>query len=458
MGRLSDILNNYAKQNPVRFHMPGNKGKINFNVSTDVTELFFTDNLYNPDADTGIIHELEDKIVKCFFPNANHIHSIISCGGATLCIQAAILSLLRFKNNLSDCTQEKYLICDRASHISLINTLALLNITPLWIYSDDFIEFIEDYSKIYGNEILGVFVTSPNYYGRIKDIKAISEVCRKYSLTLVADNSHGSHLAFYSSGELHPINAGADISVDSVHKTLPALTGAAVLHTNKKFDKEMLLRSSMRAFASTSPSFLILQSIEAMIEYLTAHGYDGHKVLLENINQFRNEAEKIGFAFDYFSTEPYRIVLSAKLSESSDNINSGKFLYDYICDKNICCEFYDSDSVILIPSILNTKNDFDVLLDALRQFAGKYKFYSQPSVKVTEANISTNPVVSINLSQALKLPRKKILTDNAINKISAEAVTVYPPGVPIILPGELIDENNINYIKQIREYIDVIDM
>ena len=460
MSRLNDILNDYANKNPVRFHMPGNKGKININVSTDVTELFFTDNLYNPDSDTGIIHELENRIAECFFPNLNNIHSIISCGGATLCIQTAILSLLRM--NTENLNQDKFLICDRLSHISLINTLALLNITPLWVYADnyseDFITCIKDYSEIYGNAVIGVFVTSPDYYGRLKNIKSIAEVCKKYSLTLITDNSHGSHLAFHNHGKLHPINLGADMSVDSVHKTLPALTGAAVLHTNKRFDKELLLRSSVRAFASTSPSFLILQSIENMTEYLSANGYDKHKILLENINNFKSGAEDIGFKFDYFSTEPYRIVLCVKLLENITNISGGEFLYKYLYAKNIVCEFFDSNNVILIPSILNAEDDFDILLDALRDFTGEYKFCSQPSASVNREKLSVShrPVAAISLFAALKLPREKISANKAKGRISAEALAIYPTGVPVILPGELIDENNIGSIKQICEYIDVI--
>ena len=443
MSRLNDILNDYTAKNPVRFHMPGNKGKLNLgiNISTDVTELAFTDNLYNPDADTGIIHELENKITGCFFPELNNIHSVISCGGATLCIQSAILSLLRI-----NAYKGKYLICDRLSHISLINTLALLDITPLWVYESDSDNNIKDFSEAYGSEIIGVFMTSPDYYGIIKDIKAISDICKKYSLPLIVDNSHGSHLAFHNNGELHPINEGVDISIDSVHKTLPALTGAAILHTDKKFDKDML-RSSMRVFASTSPSFLILQSVEFMLECLTAHGgRDEHRILLDNINYFKNEAENIGFRFDYFSTEPYRIILNADIG--------GKFLYEYLCSENIICEFYDAENVVIIPSIFNTRADFIALLDALKKFAGKYQFCSQPYAKTIKA-IKANTV--LNLSQVLKLPRKKILTVDAAGKISAEAIAIYPPGVPIILPGEAIDENNIDKIKQMREYIEVID-
>jgi len=444
MSRLNDILNDYAAKNPVRFHMPGNKGKLNFgiNISTDVTELAFTDNLYNPDADTGIIHELENKIAECFFPELTNIHSVISCGGATLCIQAAILSLLRI-----NAYNGKYLICDRLSHISLINTLALLNVTPLWVYDTDIEKNIGDYSETYESEIIGVFMTSPDYYGIIKDINAISDICKKYSLPLIVDNSHGSHLAFHNNGELHPINKGADISIDSVHKTLPALTGAAILHTAKKFDKEML-RSSMRVFASTSPSFLILQSVEFMLEYLTAHGRDEHRILLDNINYFKNEAENIGFRFDYFSTEPYRIILNLNVDIG------GKFLYEYLCLENIICEFYDAENVVIIPSVFNSDANFIALLDALKKFAGKYQFCSQPYAKAIKT-IKANTV--LNLSQVLKLPRKKILAADAAGKISAEAIAVYPPGVPIVLPGEAIAENNIGEIKQMREYIEVID-
>jgi len=358
MGRLNDIIGEYAEKNPVRFHMPGHKGKniYNLNYSLDVTELYFTDNLYNPDDKLNIIYELENRISKCFFKNAD-VHSLISCSGATLCIQSALLSLVKLKKR----NQQLYIICDRLSHVSFINAISLLNINPLWVYpGENFEDKINFYAKY--RDIIGVFVTSPDYFGSMKDIERISRECKKYSLNLVVDNSHGSHLAFYKNGSLHPINCGADMSIDSVHKTLPVLTGAAILHADKKFDKEIILRKSMNMFATTSPSFLILQSIEKMIDLLEQIGVDEHERLISDINNFKHKAENLNFVFETAGfSDPYRIVLNCE--------NSGEKLYYYLAEKNIVCEFFNKDSVIIIPSISNISDDFIKLFEALNDFA-----------------------------------------------------------------------------------------
>ena len=368
MGRLNDIIREYAKKNPVRFHMPGHKGKSieNPDYSRDITELFFTDNLYAPSSETNLIYELENRISKCFFKNPD-VFSLISCSGATLCIQGAVLSLVKSKK------QAKYIICDRASHISFINAISLLDIKPLWIYPEEYENFsdkINYYAQAQQNQnIIGVFVTSPDYYGRIKNIAQISETCKKHALDLIVDNSHGAHLAFHENGRLHTINLGADISVDSIHKTLPVLTGAAILHAKKNRDN---IKQSMNMFASTSPSFLILQSIEKMTDILEERGIEEHQRLIGDINLFRQKFENLGFVFETENLrDPYRIILNCE--------NSGEKLYYFLAKKNIFCEFFDRDSVIIIPSIANCSDDFDRLFDALSEFAKDNKIIQAKS-------------------------------------------------------------------------------
>jgi len=373
MGKLNDIIGEYANKNPVRFHMPGHKGKI---YTHDVTELFFTDNLYNPSSEINLIYELENRISKCFFDNPN-IYSLISCSGATLCIQTSILALIKLKQ-IKNKSKDLYIICDRMSHISFINVISLLNITPLWIYPDeDFAEKINYFAqdKNFQN-IIGVFATSPDYFGNMKNIGQISKECKKHSLNLVVDDSHGSHLAFYKSGVFHPINLGADISIDSIHKTLPALTGASLLHADKKFDKENVLRKSMQMLASTSPSYLILQSIETMVDLLEQTGIEEHERLINDINLFRQKSESLGFVFESDRLfDPYRIALNCE--------NSGEKLYYFLAERNIICEFFDKDSVIIIPSISNFSSDFEKLFEGLKEFSEVNKIIPVKSRKNT---------------------------------------------------------------------------
>ena len=381
MGRLNDVIFEYTKKNPVRFHMPGHKGKID---PRDVTELFFTDNLYNPDCELNLIDELEERISKVFFNNQSDrgdIYSLISCSGATLCVQGAVLALLKAKNNNYN---NNYIICDTTAHISFINAISLLNIKPLWISLDDDLDDFEEKINYFAQDknikdIIGVFITSPDYFGVMKNIRSVSKICKKNSLDLVVDNSHGSHLAFYQSGQLHPINSGADISIDSVHKTLPALTGAAVIHSNKKFNEENLLRESMKMFASTSPSYLILQSIENLIDFLEEHGVEAHEILINNINLFKRDAEVLGFIFETNELcDPYRIILNCE--------DSGEVLYYCLAKKNIICEFFDKDSVIIIPGVSNNHDDFKKLFEALKDFSKTNKIKSKKLSELKKHN------------------------------------------------------------------------
>jgi len=393
MGKLNDTIGEYAKKDPVRFHMPGHKGKnINgLDYSLDITELFFTDNLYHPDDQINLINSLEKRISKCFFTNPG-IDSLISCSGATLCIQTSILALLKLKQAKPN--RKLFIICDRTSHISFVNIIFLLNITPLWIApNENFEEKINYFAQNQDNrDIIGVFATSPDYYGQMKNIESVSQICKNYSFSLVVDNSHGSHLAFYKNGILHPINCGADLSIDSIHKTLPVLTGAAVLHANKNFcGQKTVLKNSMNVFATTSPSFLILQSIENMVDILEKNGAEEHERLINDINLFKQKAASLNFIFktDRFF-DPYRIVLNCE--------NSGEKLYYFLVEKNIFCEFYNKDSVIILTSIANDSNDFHQLFNALRDFAKQ--------------------------NQIIPAKSKDI---------------AYPPGVPVVLPGEIIN-------------------
>ena len=387
MGILSDAVGEYAKKNPVRFHMPGHKGRSEnkLDYSLDVTELFFTDSLYFPSSETNLIYALEERISRCFFKNAGAC-SLISCGGATLCVQASLLALKKSKGNRGGLR----MICDRASHVSFFNAMSLLGMAPLWVWpGEDFPEAINAIAQRQNPEdIAGVYVTSPDYYGAMKDIGKISKECKKHSLDLVVDNSHGSHLAFHKDGILHPMNCGADISIDSVHKTLPVLTGAALLFFAGKFDKEKTMRAAMQMFASTSPSYLILQSIEQMVDLLERRGAADHERLLADIGAFEKKAAGLGFAFEGGELrDPYRIVLNCA--------DSGKKLYYFLSEKNIFCEFFDDDKTVIIPGISNGAEDFEALLLALEQFAQN--------------------------NEIAYAAKKKI---------------AYPPGVPDMIPGE----------------------
>ena len=432
MPSLSEQINNYAGNNPVRFHMPGHKGVFD---PLDLTELFFTDNLYSPDENLRIISDLETRVTQVFFARSD-IKSSISCGGATLGIQAALLAALRVNNiRINNINDKKYIICARDCHVSFINALALLDIEPLWVYGN----FCGVFKRHANKNIIAAFITAPDYYGSLRDVRETSQICKKYNAPLIVDNSHGSHLAFYKGGGFHPINCGADISVDSVHKTLPALTGGAVIHARPEYN----IREALKIFASTSPSFLILQSIEKMLDFLESDGTAEHSRLLQDITGLKNNAPEF-FLENYKSADPFRIILNCA--------DFGEKLYYFLFGHNITCEFYEKDRVILIPSIFNKPSDFKVLADALQTFALENKIMREP-VKIYNF---AKPERALSLSDAVKSPRELVKTSACTGRICAESIFAYPPGVPVILPGETIDAETIKIIKNLRDKIYII--
>jgi arginine/lysine/ornithine decarboxylase len=453
-----------------------------------VTELFFTDNLYAPDENLRLVLNLEERAARIFFPqnqknqknqkiqkNQNPVKSTISCGGATLCVQAALLAVLRGNNadntsatsGTSGTSGKKYIICARDCHISLVNALALLDIEPVWVYEPD--SFEKEFNANISKNIIAAFVTSPNYYGSMCNIAEIARVCRKYNAPLIADNAHGSHLAFHRdkkgrNGGLHPVNQGADIVIDSVHKTLPALTGAALVHSVPKYD----IRGAMQIFASTSPSYLILQSIEKMLDCLELYGKAEHRRLLDDITKLRNESA----ASEYLKIrgdDPFRIVLSRK--------NFGERLYHFLFEANIACEFYERDRVVIIPGIFNKSGDFGLLAAALRDFTRENNIDTADAadtkdimktkdimeiMEIPRCGVSEFPpaVPALSLGEAVRSPRELVKTSDAAGRVCAESIFAYPPGIPLVLPGEIITGNtaaNLNLNLKRKEIYVTVD-
>lgn len=409
-------VKNYNIKNPVRFHMPGHKGKsiADYQIDLlpyDITELIDTDNLYSPEPDGGIRQAFNYS--KNIYGTVN---TIFSAGGATLCIQTAVMSVIRTYGT-------KRIICDRRCHKSVINALMLCDAEPIWI----------DISNINITELpdaSAMIITSPDYYGRMYDLKKISYICHEHNILLICDNAHGSHLTYYNDGVLHPYNNGADIVIDSLHKTLPALTGAALLHTNDCLSEEMVL-SSLRLFASTSPSYLISMSICTCLNYMSGEGKLKLHSLYDAINNCKIKLRNVGYnILDGELYDPFRLCI--KLS------NAGE-LYEYLYDNNVVCEFYDENNVIIIPSIMNTPEDFNTLVSLCKCF--------RPYECDTVVYPVYIPQRGISARESLFLPQCTVKIDDAINKICADIYAPYPPGIPLIIHGELFDSYIIKRLK-----------
>ena len=265
MTPIYDFLKKYAESNCLRLHMPGHKGK---NMGNELSEIFRYDITEIKNADSlfeaeGIIRKSEEITTRLF----NTERTVFSAGGSTLCIQAMLSAMKR---------ENRKIFAVRNVHRAFISACVLLGIEAEWIFpeyngsllsGEVNIERLEE--KLKGDEKKCLYITSPDYLGKTADIKNIAEVCHRNNTVLIVDNAHGCCLAFTEENN-HPMALGADMCCDSAHKMLPALTGSAYLHVkNKAYAKN--IKQEMGLFGSTSPSYLILASLDLCNEYIEKH-------------------------------------------------------------------------------------------------------------------------------------------------------------------------------------------
>lgn len=427
--QLYKALTDYKKLNRSSFHTPGHKNNCSFIeglLSLDFTELDDTDSLFES---SGAILESENKAASVF----NTQKALFSAGGCTLCIQAMLKLVSK---------PFKKVICSRIIHKSAINTMALLNLEPIFLnqLQDKKTGFLMPVSPLEIEDTLkndsgicAVYLTSPDYFGVISDIKSISKICKKYEVPLIVDNAHGSHLAFLEPN-LHPISCGADMCADSLHKTLPVLTGGALLHIN---NREFIVRakSAMALFGSTSPSYPIMASLDLCCNWVKNNGKIAYKNLVDKLEPIKNIIKEKGFLVPNGVTDPTRISLNVK----SFGI-SGKDFTEFLRTFGIEPELYTEDFVVLILTPFNTNEDILKLEKALINFNLKEK-------TVTLSEFFTGvPDLKISLNEAILSESEIIGVKDSVNRVSAATVCQCPPGIPILMPGEVIFHKHVDFL------------
>lgn len=433
---LYDALLKYNNKNMSSFHTPGHKGNFQKIKKTllelDYTELPDTDNLFDP---SGAILAAQRNAANIFKVKK----TLFSVGGCTLCIQAMIHRCVPLNGKI---------ICSRVIHKSAINTIALLGLHPIWIYPKPNANVpsipgavtkydVEKALKL-NPDTSAVYLTSPNYYGVISDIKAISDICNFYNIPLIIDNAHGAHL-MYVGGDLHPIHQGASMTACSAHKTLPVLTGGAWLNiNNEKYIEDTI--DSMALFGSTSPSYPIMASLDLCCNWLNIFGMDAFKKLEQRVDKIKIIALEKGMYLPEENCDPVRITLDTA-SIGITGFEAAEFMRSYGVEP----EYSDFRHVILIPSPFNSEEDFIKLENSIK------------SLRV--ANKIQNITTEFDVPDMKMLPRdammrsfEKIKVIDAENRIAAESPCVCPPGMPVVMAGEVINKKIINMLLDYRIY------
>lgn len=426
-----DFVKEYADSGTSRFHMPGHKGSGPLGCeSLDITEIKGADVLSEAE---GIIGESEDNASRLF----GTAHTYYSTEGSTLAIKAMLAIVCAGK-------ERPLILAARNAHKAFLYTAALLDIDVEWIYPESFLHITscQITSDTLSKTILGlerkpcaVYITSPDYLGQSADIRALASVCHANSLPLLVDNAHGAYLAFDTPNN-HPIALGADMCCDSAHKTLPVLTGGAYLHISKNADPEYLTRArdAMAFFASTSPSYLILQSLDLCNAYLENNFKNELWLCKTRVKAIKDYVSSLGFAV--LDSEPLKIVIDTATSGYT-----GYELAEILRECEIECEFADGEFTVLMASPKNTEQDFERLESAF----GKI-FPKAPLVR--EAMSLTPATQKITVRKAAFSIKEEIEINVASGRICAELAISCPPAVPIAVCGELITEDTVALLKR----------
>ena len=422
---IHDFITKYTEDKPLRLHMPGHKG-VGELEGLDITEISGADSLFEAD---GIIKESEENASSLF-----GAHTFYSAEGSSLSIRAMLfLCSLYAKEN----GKSFKVLAARNVHKSFISASALIGFDVTWLRgapSSSYLSFTPDLNEI--EKRLSVdaptvlYLTTPDYLGSCVELEGISELCHRYGVLLAVDNAHGAYLKFLPESR-HPIDLGADICCDSAHKTLPVLTGGAYLHVSKNAP-DLFVREAKNAlslFASTSPSYLILRSLDLCNAYLE-NGYKQRLAeFLMKVDALKKELKVKGFAL--YGNEPMKITLMTKPYGYT-----GKEFAEILEGKNIYPEFSDPDFLTLMLTPELGKEGLDRLYEALVTIPEKTPILVFPPKPDSGER-------KMSVREAVFSPKEQIAVSEALGRILAEPSVGCPPAVPIVISGEEITESAI---------------
>jgi arginine/lysine/ornithine decarboxylase len=456
---IQDFLISHAKLNPISFHMPGHKGSAIYKrfgcneflenyMDCDITEIIGADNLFQAE---GILQEAQDAYAELYDSKKSYLLVNGTSGG----IIAAILASV---------PKGKKLIMARNCHKSVFNALTLADIQPLYAYPELNQEYgisgaipPEEIEALLKNnpEAEAVILPSPNYYGICSDIETIAEIVHKYNKILIVDQAHGAHLKMFSKFGVQGLpksaeESGADIVINSTHKTLASYTQSAILNLNSDRISPYVIEDKLQCIESTSPSYILMASLDINAGILKNHGHLLMKEWVDHLNYFYEEAKKIE-GLEFIGKVPGMDWTKINFSFGRIGI-TGDELENMLLEYNIFIELYTGDLVMCMTGIGNTKADLERLVKALKEIS-ESRHKNSANEKDLCKKEDANKHLAFRRSTLYEIPKDKIRVPllDAAGLICASSVIPYPPGIPLVCPGEKFDKETLLYIKTLRE-------
>ncbi len=428
---ISDFIKKYAESDAVRLHMPGHKG-VGSAESHDITEIEGADVLYHAN---GIIKKSEENAAMLFGAG----RTLYSAEGSSLSIRAALYLAMMYAKEIG---RRPVVFAGRNAHKAFLTGVALLDLEVKWLCKDSDLGIAAcnlnakdiETSFCEGELPAALYLTSPDYLGNVSDIGAISAVCKRYGVLLIVDNAHGAYLNFLGES-CHPMVLGADICCDSAHKTLPVLTGGGYLHISA--DAPLVVRDmaerAMSLFASTSPSYLILESLDRANAYLAGDFRGELSVLCGRIDRLKMTLRECGFTL--IGDEPTKLTVAPKSYGYT-----GEELSAELMKSGIVCEFADKDFCVMMFTPQTPPEDIDKFSRILAALPKK--------TAITEVPPRSHlPKAAMTPREAIFSPSEEFPVEKAVGRIFGEIAVTCPPAIPIVVCGEVIDAEAIAMLR-----------
>lgn len=433
MDTLYKRLEEYAKNDYIPFHMPGHKRKHEkFGLRAaelDITEIDGFDDYHYPQ---GIIREIEEQAAKVYGSNA----SFYLVNGSTSGILTAVSACVNYGDSI---------VVARNCHKAVYNAIYLNGLVPEYVYP-----IMDSKTGILGQimpkdvedalaktKAKAVIITSPTYEGLLSDVEQIAEICHAHNAVLIVDAAHGAHFNFSEEFPKTAVQCGADIVIESLHKTLPSYTQTAILHVKGERADLFQIKKYLSIYQTSSPSYVFMAGINRCIDYMTSsEGCADNQKYIENLKKLRENLKNLEniklYPGDgkenkiYYDSDPSKLVLYVR--------GKGVLLYEELLHKyHIQAEMAAKDYVILMTSIGDCQEWYDTLLKALMEIDGRLEV--EMSKKVQDINRAK---VVLAPRTALEKETESIKREQCVGRIAAELIYAYPPGIPLFYPGEEI--------------------
>lgn len=455
---LFNALMEYVERDTLPFHVPGHKKGVGIDAEfknfiganpfkIDVTVFKLVDSLHHP---TGPIKKAQELAADAYGADA----SFFSIHGTSGAIQAMIMSAVNDGDKI---------IVPRNVHKSITAGIILSGAVPVFMQPEldkklgiahgvppqTVKQTLEEHP-----DAKAVLIINPTYYGVATDLKQIADIVHSYDIPLLVDEAHGPHLAFSDKLPLSSLAAGADICAQSTHKIIGSLTQASLLHVKSKYIKPKRVQQILNIMQTTSPSYILMASLDCSRRQIALEGTKLLQSTIDLCAYTRNEINKIPgfycFGEEVLGRPGSYSFDSTKLTISSRELGITGFELDMILSNkyHIQMELSDFYNVLAVGSFGDTKEGMDKLIKALKEISSEY--YGTKESIADFLDIPAIPKKILNPREAFNSDKISIPLKESLGKISAEFLLAYPPGIPLLCPGEEVTQDVLDYVEDLK--------